>query len=108
MTRKEEYKCTILGIYICVKNFIKCYKLYGLRKKELQILVDSCIKSFDVITTIASQDVYIISFMLTDYEYERSRLLDVYKECLDIMRFKYLLRINMRNDGKDIFIYEKN
>lgn len=51
---------------------------------------------------------YTISFMLTDYEYERSRLLDVYKECLYIMRFKYLLRINMINDGKDIYIYEKN
>lgn len=51
---------------------------------------------------------YNISFMLTDYEYERSRLLDVYNECLDIMRFKYLVRINMINDGKDIFIYEKN
>lgn len=51
---------------------------------------------------------YTISFMLTDYEYERSRLLDVYKECLHIMRFKYSLRINMINDGKDIFIYEKN
>ena len=52
---------------------------------------------------------YTISFMLTDYEYERSRLLDVYKECLDIMRFKYLLRMNMLNDdGKDAFIYEKN
>lgn len=50
---------------------------------------------------------YTISFMLTDYEYERSRLLGVYKECLHIMRFKYLLRINMINDGKDIF-YEKN
>lgn len=51
---------------------------------------------------------YTISSMLTDYEYERSRLLDAYKECLHIMRFKYLLRINMINDGKDIFIYEKN
>lgn len=51
---------------------------------------------------------YNISFMLTDYEYERSRLLDVYKDCLSIMRFKYLLRINMINDGKDVFIYEKN
>lgn len=46
--------------------------------------------------------------MLTDYEYERSRLLDVYNECLGLMRFKYSLRINMINDGKDIFIYEKN
>lgn len=51
---------------------------------------------------------YTISFMLTDYEYERSRLLDVYKECLNIMRFKRLLRINMITDGKDVFIYEKN
>lgn len=51
---------------------------------------------------------YTISFMLTDYEYERSRLLNVYKECLDIMRFKHLLRINMINEGKDVFIYEKN
>lgn len=47
--------------------------------------------------------------MLTDYEYERSRLLDVYKECLHMMRFKYLLRVNMINDDwKDVFIYEKN
>lgn len=45
---------------------------------------------------------YTISFMLTDYEYERSRLLDEYKECLHIMRFKYLLRINMITDGKDV------
>ena len=51
---------------------------------------------------------YTIAFMLTDYEYERSKLLDEYKECLHIMRFKYLLRINMINDGKDVFIYEKN
>ena len=47
---------------------------------------------------------YTISFMLTDYEYERSRLLDVYKECLDMMRFKRLLRINMITGGKDVFI----
>ena len=51
---------------------------------------------------------YTISLMLTDYEYERSRLFDVYKECLHIMIFKQLLRMNMINDGKDVFIYEKN
>jgi hypothetical protein len=45
--------------------------------------------------------------MLTDYEYERSRLLDVYKDCLNVMRFKHLLRMNMINDDKDVFIYEK-
>lgn len=50
---------------------------------------------------------YNISFMLTDYEYERPILLYVYYECLDVIMFKYLLRINMINDGKDIFIYEK-
>ena len=31
----------------------------GKKKKELQILVNSCIKSFDVITTITSQDLFI-------------------------------------------------
>lgn len=51
--------------------------------------------------------VYNISFMLTVYEDERSILLDVYYECLVIIMYKYLLRINMINDGKDIFIYEK-
>ena len=50
---------------------------------------------------------YTIAFMLTDYEYERSRLLDVYKDCLNVMRFKHLLRMNMINDDKDVFIYEK-
>lgn len=59
MTRKEEYHTTILSFYTSVRDFIKWSGLYGLRKKELQILVDSCIKSFDVITTIASQDLFI-------------------------------------------------
>ena len=59
MTRKKEYYTTILSFYTSGRDFIKWSKLYGLRKKELQILVDSCIKSFDVITTIASQDLFI-------------------------------------------------
>ena len=41
---------------------------------------------------------YTISFMLSDYEYERYKLLDVYKECSRIMRFKHNLRINILND----------
>lgn len=59
MSRKEEYKCTILGIYICVKNFIKWSKLYRLRKNELELISDGCTNLLDLITTIASQDVYI-------------------------------------------------
>ena len=60
MTRKEEYYTTIKSFYTSGRDFIKWSELYGLRKKkELQILVDSCIKSFDVITTIASQDLFI-------------------------------------------------
>lgn len=58
MTRQEEYYTTILSFYTSGRDFIKWSELYGLRKK-LQILVDSCIKSFDVITTIASQDLFI-------------------------------------------------
>lgn len=59
MTRKEEYYTTILSFYTSARDFIKWSELYGLRKKELQILVDSCIKTFDVITTIASKDLFI-------------------------------------------------
>ena len=59
MTRKEEYYTTIKSFYVSGRDFIKWSELYGLRKKELQILVDSCIKSFDAITTIASQDLFI-------------------------------------------------
>ena len=59
MTRQEEYYTTILSFYTSGRDFIKWSELYGLRKKELQILVDSCIKTFDVITTIASQDSFI-------------------------------------------------
>lgn len=59
MTRKEEYKCTILGIYVYVKNFIKWSKLCGLRKHELELISGSCTNLLDLITTIASQDVYI-------------------------------------------------
>ena len=59
MTRQEEYYTTIKSFYTSGRDFIKWSELYGLRKKELQILVDSCIKSLDVITTIASQDLFI-------------------------------------------------
>lgn len=59
MTREEEYRSTIIGIYICVKNFIKWSKLYGLRKNELELISDGCTNLLDLITTIATQDVYI-------------------------------------------------
>lgn len=92
------------------KNRFKqvCNYFYGLKN-------DCCSKMFetDIIDDIINifdeyynklVGAYTISFMLTDYEYERSRLLDVYKECLDMMRFKRLLRINMITVGKDVFI----
>lgn len=67
-------------------------------------IIDDIIKIFDeYYNKLVSA--YAVVFILTDYEYERSKLLDVYKECLHIMRFKYLLRMNMINDGKDVFIY---
>lgn len=59
MTREEEYRSTILIIYETDKNFIKMSKRRGLGKEYLELLVDSCIKSFDAITTIASQDLFI-------------------------------------------------
>lgn len=59
MTREEEYRSTILGIYICVKNFIKWSKFNELRKNELELISDSCTTLLDSITTIATQDVYI-------------------------------------------------
>lgn len=59
MTRKEEYKCTILGINICVKNFIQWSKLYGLRKSELELISDGCTNLLNLLTTFVSQDVYI-------------------------------------------------
>lgn len=59
MTREEEYRSTILGIYICVKNFIKWSKFNELRKNELELISDSCTTLLDSITTIATQDAYI-------------------------------------------------
>lgn len=57
MTRKEEYRCTITSIYLPVRDFIKWSKLYGLRKLELELISDGCVALFDLITTIASQDI---------------------------------------------------
>lgn len=45
---------------------------------------------------------YTISFMLTDYEYERHKLKDVYEGCLGLMRFKHNLLINILNDDDDM------
>lgn len=70
-------------------------------------IIDDIIKIFDEYYN-KLVGAYAIAFMLTDYEYERSKLLDVYKDCLHMIRFKYLLRMNMINDGKDVFVYEKN
>lgn len=83
MTRKEEYKCTILGIYICVKNFIKWSKLYGLRKNELELINDGCTKLLDSITTIATQDVYINRSECLDLILYVNKLSNYLKECCE-------------------------
>ena len=43
---------------------------------------------------------YTVAFMLTDYEYERTKLLSLYNECLSLMRFKCLLYMNVLNDDE--------
>lgn len=83
MTRKEEYKCTILGIYICVKNFIKWSKLYGLRKKELELICDCCINLLDSITTIAIQDVYTSGSECLELILYVNKLSGYLKECCE-------------------------
>ena len=92
------------------KNRFKqvCNYFYGLKnyccsKMFETDIIDDIINIFDEYYN-KLVGAYTISFMLTDYEYERSILLDVYKECLDMMRFKRLLRINMITGGKDVFI----
>lgn len=45
---------------------------------------------------------YTVGFMLTDYEYERSKLLSLYNECLGLIRFKCLLYMNVLNDDEVI------
>ena len=83
MTRKEEYKCIILGIYSCAKNFIKSSKLYGLRKKELELISDGCIDLLDLITTIATQDIYINRGECLELILYVNKLSNYIKECCE-------------------------
>ena len=43
---------------------------------------------------------YTVGFMLADYEHERSKLLSLYNECLDLMRCKCLLYMSVLNDDE--------
>lgn len=83
MIRIEEYNCTILGIYICVKNFIKWSKLYGLRKNELELISDGCTNLLDLITTIATQDVYIDKDECLELVLYLNKLSNYLKECCE-------------------------
>ena len=83
MTRKDEYYTTILLFCETGINFIKRSKLRGLRKKELQILVDSCVTLFDIITTIASQDLLIDKDDCLELVLYANRLSDDLKECCE-------------------------
>ena len=60
MTRKEEYHCTILTIYVSGKNFIEMSKKYGLGKEQLDLLIDSYLELFDIIMLCALRDDFII------------------------------------------------
>ena len=83
MTRKEEYKCTILGIYICARDFIKSSKLYGLRKKELELISYGFIELLDLITTIATQDIYINRSECLELILYVNKLSNYIKECFE-------------------------
>ena len=83
MTRKEEYQCTILTIYVSGKNFIEMSKKYGLGKEHLDLLIDSYLELFDIIMLCALRDDFIIK---NDYlnllEYV-NKLSGYLKECLE-------------------------
>lgn len=83
MTRKEEYQCTILTIYVSGKNFIEMSKKYGLGKEQLNLLVDSYLELFDMIMLCALRDDFIIK---NDYlnllEYV-NKLSGYLKECCE-------------------------
>ena len=66
MTRKEEYHCTILTIYVSGKNFIAMSKNHGLGKEQLDLLIDSYLELFDIIMLCALRDDFIIK---NDYLY---------------------------------------
>lgn len=83
MTRKEEYRSTILGIYICVKNFIKWSKFNELRKNELELIIDSCTTLLDSITTIASQDLFIDKDDCLELVLYANKLSNYLKECCE-------------------------
>lgn len=83
MTRKEEYKNTILGIYICTKNFIRWSKLYGLRKNELELISNGCTNLIDLIITITSQDVYISKDECLELVLYVNKLSNYLKECCE-------------------------
>lgn len=83
MTRKEEYQCTILTIYVSGKNFIEMSKKYGLGKEQLDLLIDSYLELFVIIMLCALRDDFIIK---NDYlnllEYV-NKLSGYLKECYE-------------------------
>lgn len=83
MTREEEYRSTILGIYICVKNFMKWSKFNELRKNELELISDRCTNLLDSIITIATQDDYINRSECLDLILYVDRLAHYLKECCE-------------------------
>lgn len=83
MTRKEEYQCTILTIYVSGKIFIEMSKKYGLGKEQLDLLIDSYLELFDIIMLCALRDDFIIK---NDYLYLSeyvNKLSGYLKECCE-------------------------
>lgn len=80
---REEYRSTILGIYICVKNFMKWSKFNELRKNELELISDRCTNLLDSIITIATQDDYINRSGCLDLILYVDRLAHYLKECCE-------------------------
>lgn len=83
MTREEEYYCTIQSIYMSIRDFIKWSKLYGLRKNELELVSDGCTKLLDLITTIATQDVYFNRGECLELILYVNKISKYLKECLE-------------------------
>lgn len=81
MTRKEEYRCTMLALYISGRDFIKSSRLYyGLK---LEVLCNSYIILFDEILYCAFLDDFITLDVFKELSTYGDKLTRYLKECLE-------------------------
>lgn len=83
MTRKDEYRSTILIIYESCKNFTKMSKRYGLGKEYLEVLINECFELFDILLLCAIRDDFIKPDHYNELLDYVDRLSDYLKECLE-------------------------